>query len=179
MLVKLESIGEADTIIVLVLLWMHDVMIDGLNVYISDMHTPAMKEIIPSDEDIEYMAKLDTDKALEYLDLLDKCKDKTLDDAKVTTKDNAAIAIRLVDGAISYALEQATSVGAYISRLEYTESNLVTANENTVASDSTLRDADMAKEMAEYTKSNILSQASQAMLAQANQSASSVLSLLQ
>ena len=152
---------------------------EAINVYISNMHTNALKEKIPSEEDIEYLSKLSTEKAFEYQKVLDKAMDKTLEDAKVTTRDDAAVAIRLVEGAIQYTLEQATSIGAYISRLEYMESNLVTANENTVASDSTLRDADMAKEMAEYTKSNILSQASQAMLAQANQSASSVLSLLQ
>ena len=65
------------------------------------------------------------------------------------------------------------------SRLAYTSSNLTTASENVQASESTIRDADMAKEMTEYTKNNVLLQAAQSMLAQANQSSSSVLSLLQ
>ena len=87
--------------------------------------------------------------------------------------------MRVIDGAIQYALDEATTVGAYISRLEYTAANIVIANENTVSSESTIRDADMAKEMTEYTKSNVLTQAAQSMLAQANQNSSSVLSLLQ
>ena len=70
-------------------------------------------------------------------------------------------------------------MGAYISRLEQTEENLVTASENTQSSESTIRDADMAKEMSAYMRDNILSQSAQAMLVQANQSAGSVLSLLQ
>lgn len=152
---------------------------EALNVYISDMHTEAMKDEVPNANDIEYLSKLDTKKAAEYQKVLDEAKDKTLDDAKVTTRDSAAVALRLVDGAINYALDQATSIGAYISRLEFTEANLVTSNESTTASESTLRDADMAKEMMEYTKANVLAQASQSMLAQANQNSSQVLSLLQ
>ena len=65
------------------------------------------------------------------------------------------------------------------NRLDYTVANLTTANENTTAAESVIRDADMAKEMTAYTKNNVLLQASQSMLAQANQSSSSVLSLLQ
>ena len=90
-----------------------------------------------------------------------------------------AMGLDAIDAALDYALEEATYVGSYISRLEYTEENIVTANENTQASESTIRDADMAKEMMSYTKNNVLAQASQSMLAQANQTASSVLSLLQ
>ena len=64
------------------------------------------------------------------------------------------------------------------SRLDYTSANLTTAAENVTASESTIRDADMAAEMTEYTKNNVLLQAAQSMLAQANQNSSSVLSLL-
>ena len=63
--------------------------------------------------------------------------------------------------------------------LEYTSTNLTTASENVQASESTIRDADIAKEMTNYTKNNVLLQAAQSMLAQANQSSSNVLSLLQ
>ena len=103
----------------------------------------------------------------------------TLDDVSVTTQHGASVAIRVVDGAIQYALDEATTVGAYISRLEYTVENITVSNENTVSSESTIRDADMAREMTEYTKSNVLTQAAQSMLAQANQNSSNVLSLLQ
>ncbi len=64
------------------------------------------------------------------------------------------------------------------NRLKYTSNNLVVASENVQASESTIRDADMAKEMTAYTKNNVLTQAAQAMLAQANQNSSTVLSLL-
>ena len=70
-------------------------------------------------------------------------------------------------------------MGAYLERLEFTEANVTTQDESTQGAESTIRDADMAKEMTEYTKQNVLSQAAQSMLAQANQSLSSVLSLLQ
>lgn len=103
----------------------------------------------------------------------------TLDKADVTTQRNANVTIRVVDGALEYALNEATHMGAYIQRLEFTEANITLSNENTQASESTIRDADMAREMLEYTKNNVLSQASQSMLAQANQNLSSVLSLLQ
>lgn len=102
-----------------------------------------------------------------------------LSNVSVTTQSNANSALNRIDSAIEYALDQATSIGSIITRLEYTESNLTTASENTQASESTLRDADMAKEMVEYTKNNVLLQAAQSMLAQANQTSSSVLGLLQ
>ncbi|MGL5271793.1 MAG: flagellin [Selenomonadaceae bacterium] len=101
---------------------------------------------------------------------------KTID---VTTRDNANVAINVLDSAIKKALDEQTNIGAVESRLDYTSANLTTSSENVSAAESTIRDANMAKEMTEYTKNNVLMQASQAMLAQANQSTSSVLSLLQ
>lgn len=98
---------------------------------------------------------------------------------QVTTQKKASDALEIIDNALEYTLNEATNIGAYISRLEFTEDNIVTANENTTDSESTIRDADMAKEMVEYTKNNVIAQASQSMLAQANQNLSSVLSLLQ
>lgn len=97
----------------------------------------------------------------------------------VTTRDNANVAINVLDAALKKALDEQTKIGAAESRLEYTQTNLSTASENVSAAESTIRDANMAKEMTEFTKNNILSQASQAMLAQANQSTQGVLSLLQ
>ncbi|MBQ1866865.1 MAG: hypothetical protein II148_01085 [Selenomonas sp.] len=84
----------------------------------------------------------------------------------------------VLDSAIDYALDENTRMGAYQTRLDFTVSNLTTSNENTQASESTIRDADMAREMTGYTKANVLAQSAQAMLAQANQNASSVLQLL-
>ena len=85
----------------------------------------------------------------------------------------------ILDLGIEYLTDAAVNVGAYEARLEYTEQNRVVQVENVQAAESTIRDADMAKGMTEYTKFNVLSQAAQSMLAQANQNSSSVLSLLQ
>jgi flagellin len=97
----------------------------------------------------------------------------------VTTRDNANVAINVMDSAIQKALDEQTNIGSVESRLDYTSSNLTSASENVTSAESTIRDANMASEMTEYTKNNVLMQASQAMLAQANQSTSKVLSLLQ
>ncbi len=97
----------------------------------------------------------------------------------ISTQNKANAAINVLDNAIAKALDQQTTIGSVESRLEYTSSNLTTASENVQASESTIRDADMAKEMTTYTKNNVLLQAAQSMLAQANQSSSNVLSLLQ
>lgn len=102
-----------------------------------------------------------------------------IDKAKINPQDAAIESLAIIDGAIDYAIEQATHLGAYISRLGHTENTLTADSENTQTSESTIRDADMAMEMLQYTKDNILAQTAQAMLAQANQNASSVLSLLQ
>ena len=97
----------------------------------------------------------------------------------IGTKHYPNAAINVLDNAVQKALDQQTTIGSVQSRLSYTASNLTTASENVQASESTIRDADIAKEMTEYTKNNVLLQAAQSMLAQANQSSSSVLSLLQ
>jgi len=100
-------------------------------------------------------------------------------DHTVDTRDKASAFLDNVHQAIKYLLYSNTTLGAQSNRLNYTSSNLVNASENTQASESTIRDADMAKEMTNYVKSNVLAQSAQAMLAQANQNGSSVLSLLQ
>ena len=116
-----------------------------------------------------------TDMRAEALGL--KGADGTTLNISIQGKANAAI--NVLDNAIAKALDQQTTIGSVESRLEYTSSNLTTASENVQASESTIRDADMAKEMTNYTKNNVLLQAAQSMLAQANQSSSNVLSLLQ
>ena len=97
----------------------------------------------------------------------------------VGTREKANVAISVFDYAIQKALDQQTTIGAMESRLEETHNNLVVATENTISAESVIRDADMAKEMTEYTKNSVLSQASQSMLSQANQQSSGALSLLQ
>lgn len=96
----------------------------------------------------------------------------------VSTQQNANAAINVLDTAIQKALDQQTAIGAVQSRLEYTSTNLVIAIENVQASESAVRDADMAQAMTEYTKNNVLLLAAQSMLAQANQNSTQVLMLL-
>ena len=97
----------------------------------------------------------------------------------VSNQIHANAAIEVLDNALSKALDQQTTIGAIQSRLSYTIDNIVTARTNIQSAESVIRDADMAKEMTSYTKENLLSQASQSMLAQSNQQSSNVLSLLQ
>ncbi len=85
----------------------------------------------------------------------------------------------IIDKGILYLTDANVLIGSQIQRLNLSEANIVNKIETATASESTIRDADMAKEMASFAKNNVLAQASQSMLAQANQSASSVLSLLQ
>lgn len=97
----------------------------------------------------------------------------------ISSQSDANAAINVLDNALQRVLDQQTKTGSIHNRLEYTSANLTNSSENTQAAKSTIADADMAAQMASYTKNNILLQASQSMLAQANQNSSSVLSLLQ
>jgi flagellin len=96
----------------------------------------------------------------------------------VSTPEAASRAITTFDNAISLVSEERSKLGAFQNRLEHTVTNLQTANENLTAAESRIRDTDMAKSMTEFTKNNILNQAGQAMLAQANQLPQGVLQLL-
>ncbi|HHY74185.1 MAG TPA: flagellin [Bacillus bacterium] len=91
----------------------------------------------------------------------------------------ATAAISVIDAAINQVSAERSKLGAFQNRLEHTISNLGNSAENLQAAESRVRDVDMANEMMSFTKNNILSQASQAMLAQANQRPQSVLQLLQ
>lgn len=97
----------------------------------------------------------------------------------VTGQNPATAELKVINTAYQKALNQEASIGATMNRLEYTSNNLTTASENLQSAESTYRDADMAKEMTEFTKNNILMQASTAMLQQANQQNQGVLQLLQ
>ena len=97
----------------------------------------------------------------------------------VDSRRKAVGAIDMIDEALKYALNENTRMGAYQARLNETEENLVTEEENTTASMSTIQDADMAKEIANYTKHNVLTQTAQSALSQANQASSGVLNILQ
>ena len=97
----------------------------------------------------------------------------------ITEADTAKAAISVINNAIDNISSMRSTFGALQNRLEHTINNLNVQNENITASESRIRDVDMAKEMMAYTKNNILVQASQAMLAQANQVPQGVLQLLQ
>ena len=97
----------------------------------------------------------------------------------VSTTSAANKTLGKIDSAINKVLNQRTSLGSIEARLGFTLDNLSTENENLVASESTIRDLDMAKGMTNFMKWNVLTQASQFMLAQAGQNAYSVLNLLQ
>ncbi|WP_285844285.1 flagellin N-terminal helical domain-containing protein [Metabacillus halosaccharovorans] len=96
----------------------------------------------------------------------------------VSSPDAARLAITSLDNAISLVSEERSKLGAFQNRLEHTITNLQTANENLTSAESRIRDTDMAKSMTEFTKNNILNQAGQAMLAQANQLPQGILQLL-
>ena len=102
-----------------------------------------------------------------------------VDGLKVNTEESATKAIDTISDAIQKVSSQRSSLGAVQNRLEHTIDNLDNIVENTTSAESRIRDTDMADEMVKYSKNNILQQAGQSMLAQANQSTQGVLSLLQ
>ncbi len=99
--------------------------------------------------------------------------------SKVSTYLKATAQLSTLDAAIKAVSTQRSKLGALQNRLEHTITNADNTSENLQAAESRIRDVDMAKEMVSYAKSNILQQAAQSMLAQANQSTQGVLSLLQ
>ncbi|MCY8986645.1 flagellin Hag [Bacillus atrophaeus] len=112
-----------------------------------------------------------------------KLTGKAADGADLSPEDKAKFSfenqLSAIDAATKQVSTQRSKLGAVQNRLEHTINNLGASSENLTAAESRIRDVDMAKEMSEFTKNNILSQASQAMLAQANQQPQSVLQLLQ
>lgn len=97
----------------------------------------------------------------------------------ISTGSKASDSIALIDDAIEAVSTQRSLLGAVQNRLEHTINNLGAASENLTAAESRIRDTDMAAEMMSFTKNNILMQAAQSMLAQANQQPQGVLQLLQ
>ncbi|NBI85239.1 flagellin [Lachnospiraceae bacterium] len=102
-----------------------------------------------------------------------------INNISVNSFQNAGSAMDKIQSAINSVSKQRSYLGALQNRLEHTIANLDTTAENTQAAESRIRDTDIASEMVEYSKNNILAQAGQSMLAQANQSTQGVLSLLQ
>lgn len=96
----------------------------------------------------------------------------------LTTQAGAATALSAIDSATNLVNTSLGGLGAAQSRLDFAATNVATAVQNTTAAESTIRDTDMAAEMTSFTKNNILTQAAQAMLSQANQGSQSILQLL-
>lgn len=85
----------------------------------------------------------------------------------------------ILDRGIDYLLDAQTTIGSQMNHMDYADNNIITSHENITSAESVIRDADMAKTMMEYAKSNLLAQGSQSMLAQANQTPQAVMNLLQ
>lgn len=161
---------------------------NAINVYIDSMHPRAITGKVPmrNPNTWEIIAQRDL-KTGEILKDNDgnpiparyKDPNPTLEDAHVRTRREALEAIDILDMAMNYALDQITDIGAYRMRLEQDEDKITVQQESATGSKSTIQDADMAATMTNYTKHNVLTQAAQLMLAQSNQDASRVLSLLQ
>lgn len=96
----------------------------------------------------------------------------------ISTKEDANATINVLTNVLEKVLDQQSTIGSAIKRLEHTATNLNTSSTDDQASESVIRDADMATEMAGYLKYNVLTQASQAMLAQANQNPKNIIALL-
>ena len=103
----------------------------------------------------------------------------SIDGVDISTQEGASEAVEVIKSAINQVSSTRGTLGAMQNRLEHTVNNLSVTNENITNAESRIRDTDMAKEMMAYTSKNILSQAAQSMLAQANQQPQQVLSLLQ
>jgi flagellin len=110
---------------------------------------------------------------------IDKVSGGVISAPNVDTYAKATATIAMVQNAINNVSSQRSALGALQNRLEHTIANLDNVSENTQSAESRIRDTDMAEEMVEYSKNNILAQAGQSMLAQANQATQGVLSLLQ
>lgn len=101
-----------------------------------------------------------------------------IDEIKFTSLNDAQSALKAIDSAVFSVAAFRADLGAYQNRLQYTASNLAVSIENYIASDSTIRDTDMAQEMINFTKNQILVQTSMAMLAHANALPQNILALI-
>lgn len=107
-----------------------------------------------------------------------RCASLGIDKFKLTDETSASNAIAIIDSAIDKVSAVRSKLGAYQNRMEHTVNNITQSNQNLTAAESRIRDADMAKEMTDFTKYNIINQSATAMLAQANQLPQGILQLL-
>lgn len=154
----------------------------ALNLSISDMRSEALGISSSETDTLTFINKDGEEETVELTtsaDVTDGTSAAGIERAlDVSSHENAAKAITVINNAIERVSTERSKLGAVQNRLEHTINNLGTSAENLTAAESRIRDVDMAKEMMEFTKMNILSQAAQAMLAQANQVPQGVLQLL-
>jgi flagellin len=135
-------------------------------------------DIIASGESIAITSGADLEADMVTTVSIEALQNGSLHGLDVSTGASASASLTSIDNAISAVSTQRSNLGSYTNRLEYTITNLETASENMTAAESRIRDVDMASEMMEYTKMNVLGQAAQSMLAQANAQPQNVLQLL-
>ena len=153
----------------------------GFNTTVKDGVTARAQEVSEGKVSVQVGANASQSMSIEIGDMraqalkITNAKGKGL---SVKDAESANEAITAFDAALNAVSSQRANLGAVQNRLEYTISNLDNTAENLTSAESTLRDVDMAKEMMEYSKNNILNQAAQAMISQANQQPQNVLQLL-
>lgn len=153
---------------------------DGLQLEVAATMTTAddLKVHIDANNSLNFQIGANEDQEMNISILDMRATALGISNIDVNTQTNAKSAITTIDAAIKEVSAERSKLGAYQNRLEHTINNLQTSSENLTASESRIRDVDMAKEMMEQTKNSILAQAAQAMLAQANQQPQGVLQLL-
>ncbi|MCC3648566.1 flagellin [Cytobacillus oceanisediminis] len=139
--------------------------------------TTGLEDVFKAGESIDIAISADVADA-DQVNIKVKGQVQGTDGINVSTQADAESAIAVIDNAITTVSDERSKMGAWSNRLEHTINNLNTSSENLTAAESRIRDVDMAKEMMNQTKNSILSQAAQAMLAQANQQPQGVLQLL-
>ena len=147
--------------------------VDGTKYYKTDNGTK-----VTDKAKVYASAKAKASKAAQIF-LVDSKKEAVVSRANVNDYQQANGTIEMIQNAINNVSSQRSALGAIQNRLEHTIANLDNVAENTTSAESRIRDTDIASEMVEYSKNNILAQAGQSMLAQANQSNQGALSLLQ
>ena len=140
--------------------------------------TDANGNVVATSEDDEEFENADGETVLTLAEAATADMDISVGGVDVSSQEAADQAITKINDALETVSSQRSNLGATQNRLEHTISNLDASSENLQAAESRIRDVDMAAEMMEFTKNNILQQAGQAMLAQANQAPQGVLQLL-
>lgn len=152
----------------------------SMTIEVDDMRSAALKISSRTTGTVQDQAKTVTASYVTAQDVTDGTTKTGSEYAlDVSTHEKATAAISILNDAIQTVSAERSKLGSFQNRLEHTINNLSTSSENMTSAESRIRDVDMAKEMMEFTKNNILSQAAQSMLAQANQQPQGVLQLLQ